>query len=94
MSIVDDTKKFEARLNSAAMSSKRGFLRSIDLMARDRISSFSARPVIVLRAETRELLPDLGNARPVPSVGDAHVENWGTWAGRRRAACMGRQRFR
>ena len=43
------------------------------------LSSFSARPVIVSLERFPDLLPELGDAPRVPSVGDAHIENWGTW---------------
>ena len=78
MSIVDDTKKFEDWLRLRCHVVEEGLLKKHDLMARDQFKFFRSTCYRFAR-KTRELLPDLGNARPVPSVGDAHVENWGTW---------------
>jgi Uncharacterized protein conserved in bacteria (DUF2252) len=78
MSIVDDTKKFEDWLRRRCHVVEEGLREKHDLMASDQFKFFRSTCYRFAR-KTRELLPDLGNARLVPSVGDAHVENWGTW---------------
>ena len=78
MSIVRATEKFEDWLRLRCHVVEKGLHDKHDLMARDPFKFFRSTCYRFAR-KTCELLPDLGEARHVPSVGDAHVENWGTW---------------
>lgn len=78
MSIVDDTKHFETWLGQYCEVVKHGLDKKRCRMAESPFKFFRATCYRFARTIS-DLLPELGDAPRVPSVGDAHIENWGTW---------------
>ena len=78
MSIVDDTKHFETWLGQYCEVAKHGLDKKRCRMAESPFKFFRATCYRFART-IPDLLPELGDAPRVPSVGDAHIENWGTW---------------
>lgn len=78
MPVIDDVNAYEAWLRTCVVVVEEGL--------REKHARMAKNPFKFLRATcfrfARTLpgyLPHLASAPKVPSVGDAHIENWGTW---------------
>jgi Uncharacterized protein conserved in bacteria (DUF2252) len=78
LSIVEDTEAYETWLGQRCAVIKHGLDDKHARMADDAFMFFRATCYRFAR-KIPERLPELGRAPRVPSVGDAHIANWGTW---------------
>ncbi|WP_051447506.1 DUF2252 family protein [Rhizobium leguminosarum] len=78
MSIVDDVKKYEDWLATQCDVVQAGLDEKHERMARDPFKFFRATCFRFAR-KLFDWLPKLDRGPLVMSVGDAHIENWGTW---------------
>lgn len=79
MSLISDVKEYEAWLRRECVVDEAGLREKHSRMAQDPFKFFRATCFRFAR-KTPKLLPGhLCDAPVVPSVGDAHIENWGTW---------------
>ncbi|MGO8368320.1 DUF2252 family protein [Rhizobium ruizarguesonis] len=78
MSVVDDVKKYEDWLATQCEVVKEGLDEKHERMARDPFKFFRATCFRFAR-KLFDWLPKLDRSPLVMSVGDAHIENWGTW---------------
>ena len=78
MPLLDDVKNYEAWLRKQCDVVEKGLSKKHELMADNAFKFFRATCFRFAR-QIGKLLPELGNAPRTPSVGDAHIENWGTW---------------
>jgi hypothetical protein len=78
MSVIDDVLKYETWLGTHCAVVRSGLEEKHERMARDAFMFFRATCFRFAR-KLNDWLPELSDAPVVPSVGDAHIENWGTW---------------
>lgn len=78
MSLIDDVKDYECWLRTKCDVVEEGLRKKHDRMAKDAFKFFRATCFRFAR-KVRNILTDLAEAPTVPAVGDAHIENWGTW---------------
>lgn len=76
--IVEETKAYETWLRQQCPVVKQGLDEKHEKMARNSFRFFRATCYRFAR-QLPLLLSALADAPQVPSVGDAHIENWGTW---------------
>jgi len=76
--IVKETKAFEAWLRQQCSVVQEGLDEKYEKMARNAFRFFRA-TCYRFAGQLPDLLPELVDAPKAPSVGDAHIENWGTW---------------
>lgn len=78
MSVIDDVRDYECWLRAQCDVVEEGLRKKHDRMAKDPFKFFRATCFRFAR-KVGTLLPDLAEAPTAPGVGDAHIENWGTW---------------
>lgn len=78
MSLIDDVRNYECWLRRKCDVVEEGLRKKHDRMAKDAFKFFRATCFRFAR-KVRNILPDLAEAPTAPAVGDAHIENWGTW---------------
>jgi Uncharacterized protein conserved in bacteria (DUF2252) len=78
LSIIDDTERYESWLHQRCKVVKHGLHKKHSRMAEDPFKFFRATSYRFAR-KLPVLFPQLVDAIHVPSVGDAHIANWGTW---------------
>ncbi|MEK1851921.1 MAG: DUF2252 family protein [Phyllobacterium sp.] len=78
MSLVDDVLEYGKWLRQQCAVVEAGLRKKHNRMARDAFMFFRATCFRFAR-KVKDVVPELGDATEVPSVGDAHIENWGTW---------------
>ncbi|MDW6025753.1 DUF2252 family protein [Mesorhizobium sp. BAC0120] len=78
MSVVDDTQKYEDWLHSQCDVVEKGLVKKHLRMADSAFMFFRATLYRFARKIPR-MVSHLADAPRVPSVGDAHIANWGTW---------------
>lgn len=78
MSIVDDVERYESWLKQRCTVVKDGLRKKHKRMAGDKFKFFRA-TCFRFALKIDKWAPALDDAPVVPSVGDAHIENWGTW---------------
>ncbi|ARO32331.1 hypothetical protein NXC14_PA00034 (plasmid) [Rhizobium sp. NXC14] len=78
MSVVRDVERFEAWLRSQCEVDEKGLQKKHSRMARNAFRFFRATCFRFAR-KAQDRFPDLARAPRVLGVGDAHIENWGTW---------------
>ena len=90
MSFVDDIDRFEAWLRQHCRVVEDDLKRRHKKMSRDAFSFLRAILLLVV-GQIEALCPDLKTAPVVLAVGDAHVENFGTWRDGEAGLVWGRQ---
>ena len=78
MSLVDDVQDYERWLRASCDVVKKGLKKKHELMAENPFRFFRATCFRFARTMPQQL-PGLSQAPRVPSAGDAHIENFGTW---------------
>jgi hypothetical protein len=78
MSLIGDVADYENWLRKRCDVVEHGLCKKHDRMASDAFKFFRATSFRFAR-KLDKWLPQLGCAPQAPSVGDAHIENWGTW---------------
>ena len=78
MSLIDDFSAYELWLRTCCDVVEDGLREKHKRMAKNAFKFLRATCFQFARTVPR-YLPDLASAPKVPSVGDAHIENWGTW---------------
>jgi hypothetical protein len=78
MSIVDDVKNYDTWLRGQCDVVEEGIKKKHKRMAGDAFMFFRA-TCFRFAMKIGDWLPERGDAPVVDSVGDAHIENWGTW---------------
>ena len=78
MSLIDDFSAYELWLRTCCDVVEDGLREKHKRMAKNAFKFLRATCFRFARTVPR-YLPDLASAPKVPSVGDAHIENWGTW---------------
>ncbi|MDQ0563239.1 hypothetical protein QO004_005048 [Rhizobium mesoamericanum] len=78
MSVVRDIERFETWLRSQCTVDEEGLRKKHRRMARNAFRFFRATCFRFAR-KAQDRFEDLSRAPRVLSVGDAHIENWGTW---------------
>lgn len=78
MSVIDDVADYEEWLGSWCRVVEEGIRKKHKRMAKNAFLFFRATCFRFARTLPKQF-PDLSRAPRVPSVGDAHIENWGTW---------------
>lgn len=79
MSVIEDVLAYEIWLRSKCDVVDEGLREKHRRMAKDPFKFLRATCFRFARTMPK-YLPDLTTAPLVPSVGDAHIENWGTWS--------------
>ena len=78
MSLISDVREYDEWLRGRCRVDEAGLRKKHARMAEDAFRFFRA--TCFRFARTIDTIdPDLRRAPTVPSVGDAHIENWGTW---------------
>ena len=78
MSLMDDVNEYETWLRPRCAVVEKGLRKKHQRMADNAFEFFRATCFRFART-VADLVPDARGAPRVPSVGDAHIENWGTW---------------
>jgi hypothetical protein len=79
MSLISDVQEYEAWLRRQCDVDEAGLREKHARMAKDPFKFFRATCFRFARKIPKLLPGHLCDAPVVPSVGDAHIENWGTW---------------
>ncbi len=78
MTVVEDVRNYEDWLRAQCPVVEDGLRKKHKTMAQDAFRFFRATCFRFAR-KVGDLVAELGDAPRVPCVGDAHIENWGTW---------------
>ena len=78
MSVIDDVRDYEMWLRTCSDVVEAGLREKHKRMAKNAFKFLRATCFRFARTLPR-YAPELATAPKVPSVGDAHIENWGTW---------------